>query len=697
MESFIAAIRAGQPTVIFEDPFVFTMGGLPGTYQPRRQQQNPMMGFSQPEPQEKGDIRKLWQLLGIDFSDGGDSDEFNPMMGGRSPEGGAAKIVWQRYNPYPKYGNTIFPEDIFIDDACGAKPPFDESDPISSKLQHLLMYGPGFIEDTPEAVKRLIAKWHNKQYARQLSKEVNDLADTLKKDENESDEEKLNEHVEKWSTLSEEYEQVTAGGSGKKTIQPAQLHDDTDLEQLITHLLGKGHSRAVADLVADLKNRYALPAGDDESDESRTVLLTKDAADKLAAEAAQLAQDAKALRERAAGEVRLRDPLDRAAKLKDEAAKLKEAAARMTTEGLLLAESGTGDDALLKLRIAWTDSAAGLKDQAAKLLSKTQQRPDVAFLDKADADRKAQLAGFKEQLAKMKTVGDVIKYAEDAVAMQLPNRTFTPLVQTGPDGGTVPVSQMISPPDIFDPRPHLNEERSLEYQPSLGQPYVLAAHITNKPGDTLASAPINVVLVADVDAVNDKLFEMRQEGKFPGQDIVYDFDNVTFVLNALDSLAGDTRFLEIRKRRPEHRTLARFEEHAREARKENIAATEAQREEHDKVIRDAESQLKAREKWVAQTAIKKKLGPTEVSQLMQTELEKVRREVKEKRAESDLKYDRKLEQVNNDLDAKINTLRGEYKFWAVVVPPIPLLLIAGLVFVHRRSKEREGVSARRLR
>ena len=36
------------------------------------------------------------------------------------------------------------------------------------------MYGPGFIEDTPDAVKRMIAKWHNKQYARQLKKQIDD-------------------------------------------------------------------------------------------------------------------------------------------------------------------------------------------------------------------------------------------------------------------------------------------------------------------------------------------------------------------------------------------------------------------------------------------------------------------------------------------------------------------------------------------
>ena len=36
----------------------------------------------------------------------------------------------------------------------------------------------------------------------------------------------------------------------------------------------------------------------------------------------------------------------------------------------------------------------------------------------------------------------------------------------------------------------------------------------------------------------------------PGQDVDFDFDNVTFALNALDALAGDD-LLELRKRRPD--------------------------------------------------------------------------------------------------------------------------------------------------
>ena len=695
MNGFIAAVPlSGQPTVIFEDSVPrYDGGNVPGTYQPRRPpQQNPMM-MQMPENQEKGDIRALWRLLGIDFSDGGDGEEFNP-SGIRPPSSGSEKIVWQRYNPYPKFGNTINPEFIFIDKSCGAKMPFNETDPISSKLQHLLFFGPGFIEDTPEAVKRVVAKWHNKQYARKLNKDLEDLVAQIDKAEKDSDEDKFNDLNEKGAEIQEEYNQVSAGSDGKKTIQPSALKDDTNLEQLITTLLGKGHSRAIGDLVADLRNRFPLPAADDEGDESRPVLLTKESADKLAADAKALESDAEGLRQTAAGNAYL----NQAARLKGEAAKLKQAAARLTTEGMAMIETSSSDDGLLKLRINWLDSAAHLKDQAADLFKKASLRSgSTVNFDVETAEQKALVADFKGMLANRKTVGDVIAYAKKAVELQMKDRQFTPLVETGPDGGTVPVGKMIAPPDMFNPRSRINEFRSLSYQPSQGEPYVLAAHITGKPRDRIGGSPINVVLVADVDAVNDELFEMREKGKFPGQDIEYDFDNVTFVLNALDTLAGDNRFLEIRKRRPEHRTLARFEEHAREARGESIAASEKQREEHDDVIRQATMEVEKVKKRVAKKVAKDHLDERAAGQLLVTELNNVTRKLEETRADSDLKYERTLEQIDNNREAKIHNMQRWYQFWAVVVPPIPLLAVALGVFIYRRVKEREGVSSRRLR
>ena len=257
MDSFVAAVRAGQPTVIFEDPFFFPywVRGVPGTYQPRMPQ-NPMMGFGR-ENQEKGDIRSLWRLLGIDFSDGGEGDEFNPMAG-QQPSRGTEKVVWQRYNPFPKLGDIIEPEFVFIDPGCGAKEPFSENDPISSKLQHLFFPGPGFIEDTPEVVKRLIAKWHNHQYAKQLDQEMRKLAAELEDAKTQGDREKFNEVANRWAEVEEEFNLVNGGGDGQKTIRPDQIGDDTSLKSLVKDLGGGADTFALSQLRRDLANRFPI-------------------------------------------------------------------------------------------------------------------------------------------------------------------------------------------------------------------------------------------------------------------------------------------------------------------------------------------------------------------------------------------------------------------------------------------------------
>ena len=143
-------------------------------------------------------------------------------MAGQQPSRGTEKVVWQRYNPFPKLGDIIQPELVFIDQACGAKEPFCESDPISSKLQHLFFPGPGFIEDTPEVVKRLIAKWHNAQYARQLNQEMQERSppsSTPPKRQSGSDE-KIAELANRGAAVQEEFNRVSSGGEGEKPSVP---------------------------------------------------------------------------------------------------------------------------------------------------------------------------------------------------------------------------------------------------------------------------------------------------------------------------------------------------------------------------------------------------------------------------------------------------------------------------------------------
>ncbi len=67
------------------------------------------------------------------------------------------------------------------------------------------------------------------------------------------------------------------------------------------------------------------------------------------------------------------------------------------------------------------------------------------------------------------------------------------------------------------------------------------------------------MLVADIDCLYSAFFQLRGSWQPTSEqdEIEWRFENVTFVLNVLDSLAGDDRFIEIRKHRPVHRTLTK--------------------------------------------------------------------------------------------------------------------------------------------
>ena len=83
-----------------------------------------------------------------------------------------------------------------------------------------------------------------------------------------------------------------------------------------------------------------------------------------------------------------------------------------------------------------------------------------------------------------------------------------------------------------------------------------------------------MVVVADVDMLSPEFFRLREQGNIPEAGIHFDFDNVTFVLNVLDELAGEQSFIDIRNRRLKHRTLTRIEERTEKARQEAADARE---------------------------------------------------------------------------------------------------------------------------
>ena len=146
---------------------------------------------------------------------------------------------------------------------------------------------------------------------------------------------------------------------------------------------------------------------------------------------------------------------------------------------------------------------------------------------------------------------------------------FTPLLQTSDLGGTVAYEDLVHQGDLgpsFNPDPPLARNRL---------PLVLAARITGPLAPEPASDPFadetataarkggraNVIMVADLDFIETQVVDLRLKPIEILDDL--NFDNMSFFLNCVDSLAGDETFIPLRNRRAKQRTLEAVEEQSR--------------------------------------------------------------------------------------------------------------------------------------
>jgi ABC-2 type transport system permease protein len=208
------------------------------------------------------------------------------------------------------------------------------------------------------------------------------------------------------------------------------------------------------------------------------------------------------------------------------------------------------------------------------------------------------------------------------------------------------------------------------------------------------SDEISVVLVADIDCLYSAFFAVRARGMDEDDFANFDFDNVTFVLNTLDSLAGDKRFIDIRKRRFAHRTLSKLTEATATAREQADIARTQFNDEFEKA--ESEAQKNFREE-IAKIEKRKSSNMMEVLQELEIAKEQGQRKLDTKVAQLTKKRDRELKQIDRDLALNVRQVQDWYKTAAVLLPPIPPLLVGLYVFFNRRAREREGVSKARLR
>ncbi len=285
--------------------------------------------------------------------------------------------------------------------------------------------------------------------------------------------------------------------------------------------------------------------------------------------------------------------------------------------------------------------------------------------------------------------------------------TFTPLVSTGTTAGTIALSEVRSMQKSGLSR--ATEMRSRQGLPQGAQ--VIAALIEGpepkKDGNAAApSSPIRVVYVSDVDCMSSVFIDIR---KNPTQmeDIKFQFQNITFVLNVVDVLAGETKYPAIRRHIPTYSTLRLVEAHADEARKEEAEERRTAVEKFNEKVSEAEeSSAKAErefkeavEKLQAEGAldISKQQELQQRAQIYQIKQQQLAKKLELEREKLQRERERNVRDARRKADDAISKIQNNYKMLAVFIPPIPPLLVGIVVIVSRRLREREGIAKNRLR
>ncbi|MBL8969763.1 MAG: Gldg family protein [Myxococcales bacterium] len=270
---------------------------------------------------------------------------------------------------------------------------------------------------------------------------------------------------------------------------------------------------------------------------------------------------------------------------------------------------------------------------------------------------------------------------------------FVPLLRTGTRGGFNKFDEMVERHMLFGLQgPVLPRARTMSPESQ-----VIAAHVS--AGETSgegASKGKNVVVVADLDLFGDQFFVLNERGGDLDGDGVDDirFDNVTFLLNAIDALSGDAGLVELRGRKSKYRRLSKVDDLTKAAsdkRNEEVASASAKAEADIKAAQDA---LDAAVKKINDDA---SLDETTKAVLLKSAEEAENRRLNAKRELIMRDKVRAMERTESEHLAEVRKVEDWIRVLAVLVPPVPAILLGFFIFLRKRQREQDAIPSSRKR
>ncbi len=274
---------------------------------------------------------------------------------------------------------------------------------------------------------------------------------------------------------------------------------------------------------------------------------------------------------------------------------------------------------------------------------------------------------------------------------------FSPLLKTSKASGVNVFDELVQRHPLFGisgPMP----PRALGE--ATADDYVLGARIQGgaKTGEgeegAGGNADRNLIVLADLDMLSDLFFQMHSRGGDVDGDGLDDvrFDNVSFLLNAVDSLAGDDRFLELRRRRQTFRRLTKLDEETQDARDKRQTQIDEANKAADAGLEEAKTALEAA---VAAVQERDDLDETTKQVLLKSAEETENRRLLAKTDKIEREKQRAIAKTETEHRRSVDEIQNRIRIWSLLLPPIPALLMGIFIFMRKRLRERDNIPAAR--
>lgn len=226
--------------------------------------------------------------------------------------------------------------------------------------------------------------------------------------------------------------------------------------------------------------------------------------------------------------------------------------------------------------------------------------------------------------------------------------------------------------------------------------YTIAALVrpegAKSPAEGSEKAGPHAIFVADIDLIHDVMFDVWQRQ-------MYDLkiDNILFVLNCVDYLAGDERFIDLRKRRAVHRTLTELERQKKKFEERRSEEARRANEEAEQAVEAAKERLQKMLEGLREELQQGNVDAGSLQVRLQNATEAENRKLRRLEEEIERDKNESIRKVRIETEQSIRAIENRVWRWAVIIPPLPAIILGGFVVALRLANERRGIVKERMR